>query len=140
VDEKSTAVKRTPKQRGNMPLSAEEIRAHASQWIAAWNQRDIEKIMEHYAEDIEFEANTVVRRWQKADGRLIGRDELRKHFELGLSLAPNLHFELEDVFFAPSGYAVLYRRDNGNRVLDIVELDARNKARKVKAFYSDDQK
>jgi ketosteroid isomerase-like protein len=123
-----------------MPLSAEEIRAHAEQWIAAWNQRDIEKIMEHYAEDIEFEANTVVRRWQKADGKLIGRDELRKHFEFGLSLAPSLHFELEDVFFAPSGYAVLYRRDNGNRVLDVVELDARNKACRVKAFYAGVQK
>jgi hypothetical protein len=46
-----------------------------------------------------------------------------------------LHFELEEVFTAPSGYAALYRRDNGNRVLDVVELDDSCKAVSVKAFY-----
>jgi hypothetical protein len=116
------------------------MRALAEQWMAAWNAGDLGRIMDHYAADVEFEANTVVRRWQKADGKLLGLAELREHFRLGLELVPNLHFELEDMFSAPSGYAVLYRRENGNRVLDVVELDHEGKARRVKAFYAAEQK
>jgi SnoaL-like domain len=123
-----------------MPHTAAEMRALAEQWIEAWNSRDLDRIMDHYAEDVEFEANTVIRRWQKADGRLRGVTELRNHFRLGLDLVPNLRFEMEDVFSAPSGYAMLYRRENGNRVLDVVELDKDGKARRVKAFYAGEQK
>ena len=122
-----------------MPHTIAEMRALAEQWMAAWNARDLGRIMDHYAADVEFEANTVVRRWQKADGKLLGLAELREHFRLGLELVPNLHFELEDMFSAPSGYAVLYRRENGNRVLDVVELDDEGKARRVKAFYAAEQ-
>jgi hypothetical protein len=80
-----------------MPHTAAEMRALAEQWIQAWNSRDLDRIMDHYAEDVEFEANTVIRRWQKADGKLRGVTELRNHFRLGLDLVPNLRFEMEDV-------------------------------------------
>jgi len=123
-----------------MPPTIVELRALAEDWIAAWNAHDLDRIMQHYSPDIEFEANTVVRRWQKPDGKLHGLAELRDHFRLGLELAPELHFEMEDVFSAPSGYALLYRRDNGNRVLDVVEVDPEGKARRVKAFYLEVQR
>jgi len=122
-----------------MSLTNAELRSLAEHWIAAWNEHDLDRIMEHYSNDIEFEANTVVRRWQKPDGTLRGIAELRAHFRLGLQLAPELKFTLEDVFSAPSGYAVLYQRENGNRVLDVVELNAEQKAVRVKAFYREVQ-
>jgi len=108
---------------------------HAKSWIAAWNAHDLEAILEHYAEDIEFQADTVVRRWGRADGRLNGRDELRRHFARGLEMVPNLRFDLEDVFTGPGGYAVLYRRENGNRVIEVVLLDAAGRAREARALY-----
>jgi hypothetical protein len=54
---------------------------------------------------------------------------------MGLEIAPSLHFELEEEFTVPGEYAALYRRDNGNRVLDVVELEGSRKAVSVKAFY-----
>jgi len=123
-----------------MPLSDAQRRQLAQHWIDAWNAHELDRIMSHYAADVEFEANTVIRRWHKPDGILRGIGELREHFRLGLELAPDLRFELEDVFSAPSGYAVLYRRENANRVLDVVELNPEGKAQRVKAFYLDLQK
>jgi ketosteroid isomerase-like protein len=123
-----------------MSFTFAEKRALAKHWIDAWNSRDLDQILGHYAADIEFEADTVVRRWQKPDGKLKGLAELREHFSLGLELAPSLRFEIEDVFASPSGYAVLYRRENGNRVLDAVELNSAGKASRVKAFYLEFQK
>lgn len=123
-----------------MARTVPEMRALAEHWIQMWNSRDLDGIMAHYAPDIEFEANTVVRRWQKPDGKLHGLSELRRHFQAGLELAPNLHFELEDLFTTPSGYAVLYRRDNGNRVIDVVELNGDGLAVRVKACYAEEQR
>ena len=118
-----------------MPLNLAEKRALAQHWVDAWNARDLDGILGHYSADVEFEADTVIRRWQKPDGKLKGIAELREHFRLGLELAPELHFEIEDVFASPSGYAVLYSRENGNRELDAVELNLEGKASRVKAFY-----
>ena len=116
-----------------------EALALADAWIESWNRHDLDAIMAHYADDVVFEANTVVSRWNRPDGTLHGAVALREHFRRGLDLAPTLHFNLEAVFTAPSGYAVLYRRDNGNRVLDVVELNEENKAVRVKALYADAQ-
>jgi ketosteroid isomerase-like protein len=104
-------------------------------WLDAWNHHDLDRIMEHYADNIEFTAQTVVTRWARADGKLKGKNELRSHFSKGLALAPDIHFTLEEILSAPSGYAVLYRRENGNRVLDTVELDDSGLAIKVTAYY-----
>ncbi|WP_259068595.1 nuclear transport factor 2 family protein [Mucilaginibacter sp. X4EP1] len=104
-------------------------------WLDAWNCHDIERIMAHYAEDIEFIAQTVVKRWGKADGKLVGKAELRKHFEKGLELAPEIHFEVDQILWSPNGYAALYRRENNNQVLDAVELNAEGLAIKVTAYY-----
>jgi ketosteroid isomerase-like protein len=114
--------------------------AHAKDWIEAWNSHDLERIMSHYAEDVVFEVETARARWNKADGKLHGIAELKKHFALGLELAPQLKFDLEQVFLAPSGYAVLYRRENGNREVDCVVLDDAGLAGKVTAYYAGPQR
>jgi len=122
-----------------MSAASRDTRTLVSDWIDSWNRHDLDGIMRHYADAVVFEANTVVLRWNRPDGRLHGFAELRQHFQRGLDLAPELHFELEDVFTSPSGYATLYRRDNGNRVLDVVELNDEAKAIHVKAFYLEEQ-
>ena len=109
--------------------------AHARSWIEAWNAHDIEAILAHYSDDVELQTQTVVRRFGRPDGKLKGKAELREHFTRGLKLAPNLRFELEDVFTSPGGYAVLYRRENGNRVIDAVTLDGDGRAKEVRAYY-----
>jgi len=52
-----------------------------------------------------------------------------------LELAPDLPFTEEALLVSPDGYALLYRRENDNRALDAVELDADGLARRVHAYY-----
>ena len=122
-----------------MTAPRNDTRTLVAGWIESWNAHDLDGIMRHYADGVVFEASTVVSRWNRPDGRLHGAAELREHFRRGLGLAPTLHFELEEVFTAPSGYAALYRRDNNNRVLDVVELNEEGKAFTVKAYYLEAQ-
>jgi hypothetical protein len=119
-----------------MKRTRADVQHLAEDWIDAWNAHDLDRIISHYAENVVFEASTVVDRWGREDGRLIGRAEVREQFRKGLELAPNAHFTLEGVFLAPSGYAVLYSRENGNRVIDRVILDDEGLAARVTAFYA----
>jgi len=123
-----------------MPYSPTQLRELAEHWIAAWNAHDLDAIMSHYAADVEFEVATAVVRFNRADGKLHGASELREHFRRGLEKVPELRFELEQVFFAPGGYAALYRRENGNRVVDAVELDGEAKVKRATAYYLAEQK
>ncbi len=120
-------------------MTFDEALQHAQRWAAAWNAHDLDRILSFYADDVVFEVSTAVTRWQKPDGKLRGKDELRKHFGLGLQLAPQVRFEVETVFLAPSGYAVLYRRDNGNRVVDCVTLNSDGLASQAIAYYASAQ-
>ena len=117
-----------------------DLRAHADAWLAAWQARDLDAIMACYADDVDFAASTVASRWDRPDGRLRGKAELRRHFERGLELAPDLTFTEESLMAGPGGYALLYRRENGNRVLDVVELDKDGRAARVRAFYEKRQR
>ena len=90
--------------------------------------------MAHYAEGVAFSSPTVVRRWAIADGWLHGRDRLRAHFEVGMR-APGLRFELVEVLHGAGAVCLLYRRETGALVVDLVELDAAGKAVRVVACY-----
>jgi hypothetical protein len=116
-----------------------DARSHADQWLAGWNAHDLDAVMACYADDVEFAAPTVVTRWARPDGRLSGKVELRRHFERGMHLAPELTFTEEAFLTSPGGYALFYRRENGNRALDVVELDQQGRAGRVRAFYEHTQ-
>jgi SnoaL-like domain len=113
--------------------------AAAAAWIAAWNAHDLDAIMDHYAGDVVFRADTVVSRWNRPDGTLRGKSELREHFRRGLERAPALHFTLRTVLTCPGGYAVFYERENGNVVIDAVEVDAHGRGVRVQAYYASRQ-
>jgi hypothetical protein len=116
-----------------------DARAHADQWLAGWKARDLDAVMAGYSDDVDFAALTVVTRWDRPDGRLRGKAELRRHFERGMHLAPELTFTEEAFLTSPGGYALFYRRENGNRALDVVELDQHGHAARVRAFYEQAQ-
>jgi ketosteroid isomerase-like protein len=103
-------------------------------WFEAWNNLDLDAIMAHYSDDVEMKGPTIVKRWSREDGCLHGKEEVRMHFARGLEPAPSLHFDLEEILLGPDGYAVIYRRDNGNRVVDVVHLNDEGLASNVEFF------
>jgi len=109
------------------------VREHADRWLEAWNARDLDEIVACYSERVEFVLPALV-----GDGderRIEGREALREHFRHGLELAPNLRVTEESLLTGPSGFAILYRREDGHRAIEAVELDDDGLAVRVKVFY-----
>jgi len=110
-------------------------RDHADRWLEAWNDHDLDAILDCYAEEIDFVSPTVAERGGPEHGRLSGREELRAHFARGLEQAPGLSFTEEALLTGPGGYALVYRREDGARVVESVELNESGQAVRARAFY-----
>ena len=115
-------------------MDLQRLKKEAIEWVNAWNNRDIQHIMDHYSEDVEFYSPTVVQRWGKKDGKLSGKADLQKHFLKGFELAPNLHFELIDILTGMDGVLIVYKRESGKIVADYVVPDEEGRAKLVKVF------
>ena len=107
-------------------------------WAAAecdaWNRRDLDAIMTHYADNVALSSPAVVARMGRADGWLHGKAEVRAYFELGLQ-APSLHFELLDVLFGVNTICMIFRRETGVTVCDVFELDGHDRVVRLLASY-----
>lgn len=116
------------------PPSADALRARAKTWIDAWNRKDLDAIVDHYADDVELCSPKVVVRTGARDGWLRGKDALRAYFAKGLEKA-DLHFELVDVTIGVGAMTVVYRREDGTLVTDTSEHDGDGRIRRMVACY-----
>jgi len=109
------------------------IREHADRWREAWNARDLDEIVACYSADVEFVLPALV--GDDEERRISGREALREHFRHGLELAPNLSVTEESLLVGPSGFAILYRREDGHRAIEAVELGGDGLASRVRVYY-----
>ena len=110
-------------------------RTMAEDWIAAWNARDLERVLGHYAEEVEVCSPLVVERLGRSDGWLRGKAELRAYFARGM-VKPALRFALVDVRLGVNAACVIYDREGGVRVADTVEFDEAGLIRRMVACYA----
>lgn len=112
------------------------IREHADRWLEAWNARDLDEIVSCYSERVEFVLPALV--GDSEQRTISGREALREHFRHGLELAPNLSVAEESLLVGPGGFAILYRREDGHRAIEAVELDGDGLAAQVRVYYERD--
>jgi len=115
-------------------ITREAARALAAAWVDAWNRRDLDAILAHYADDVALCSPRVVERTGAADGWLRGKDALRRYFAMGCAV-PGLRFELVDVAVGVGAVTVVYHRETGALVTDTCELDAAGRIARVVACY-----
>ena len=66
----------------------------ASEWLAAWNAHDLERILSHYDDHFEFSSPVLARVSPASGGKLKGKEAARMYWSRGLAARPDLHFEL----------------------------------------------
>jgi len=93
-------------------LTAEKASGFAEEWIEAWNNHDLSRIVAHYSDDIIFSSPFVVSVGGAATGDLCGREALEIYFEAALSKFPAPRFELRTVFCGTDALTVVYTSVN----------------------------
>ena len=106
---------------------ATRLAALGREWIAAWNSRDLERVLALYAEDCEMTSDKIQALGFDSSGTLSGKAKIRTYWGKALTLLPNLQFTLIDLFVSPDSLVVFYQNERGARICEYLRLDAEGK-------------
>src|SRR5215467_15743496 len=105
----------------------------ARDWLTAWNSKDIDRLMRHYHDEIEFYSPNVVKRWSKPGGKLLGKDAVRSHLLKGFEDANHIQFHLLGILEGIDGIIIVYKKGIKGMGADLVNLDDEGKVIRVMA-------
>ena len=117
-------------------MTKEEAWKLANDWVAAWNAHDLDMIMTHYEDVVELNSPVAARLLGTADGRVVGKTNLRAYFQRGLEAYPELQFRLEDVLWGLNSVVLYYTNQKGTRSAEFMEMSAAGKVQRVVANYN----
>ena len=116
-------------------LTKENAHALAHHWIEAWNSHDLDRIIEHYADDVVLVSPVAARLLGVPDGAVHGKAALRAYFRKGLAVYPELRFELTDVMWGINSIVLCYTNQINTKSAEFMEIDSAAKIIKVIANY-----
>jgi ketosteroid isomerase-like protein len=102
--------------------AAFDPRQLAAEWITAWNDRDLDAVLRHYADDVQFTSPTAAAVVPESGGVVRGKDALREYWSAALPLVPDLHFDLVDVLTTVDGLTIVYRNQRAQLVAETLLL------------------
>ena len=117
-------------------LSREKAEHLAKHWIESWNAHDIEAIMTHYADNIELTSPVVSQILNRANGRVVGKKELRDYFKKGLEAYPNLRFVLKDIMWGITSLVLYYTNQKDTHTAEYMEVSDKGLISRVVANYN----
>jgi hypothetical protein len=108
----------------------------AREWLDAWNAHDLDAVLSHYADDVEFTSPFAVELMGRADGTLHGIDELRPYFARTLEAFPELRFTDLRVARGVSSMTLCYRSVRGLEAAETMFLGPDGRIVRVLAHYA----
>ena len=106
----------------------------ADDWVRAWNDHDVEAVLAHFADDVEFCSPLVISVTGEPTGIVHGREALRDYWTRGLAERPDLHFDLDGVTVGVDAIAIHYR-NRGRRTTEVAVFDANGKVARGWGLY-----
>ena len=119
----------------SVDISADIVAEFEREWISAWNAHDIDRILRHYRDDVQF-ISPLAARAGAPHGRVHGRAALRAYFERGLASYPELHFQPIAALGGVGSIALHYRAVEDRQAIEVMELDARGQVHHAAVHYT----
>jgi ketosteroid isomerase-like protein len=110
--------------------------AFAREWVADWNAHDLERILAHYADDLEMTSPLIIERMGIPSGKLKGKEAVGSYWAEGLAATPQLHFELLEVMVGVNSLAIVYKSATLARiVMERIEFDEQRRGARAEALH-----
>jgi hypothetical protein len=115
-------------------INPEFARAFATNWVKAWNTRDLEAVLSHYTDDFEMSSPYIVEFAGEPSGRLVGKASVREYWSSALRRTPALRFELLQVLTGAESITIYYRGVRG-LAAEVLFFNEQNQVFKACAHY-----
>ena len=112
--------------------------AFAEDWIDAFNSHDLNRILSHYAEDIELSSPRARQITGDPSGKVRGKSALRAYFGQALERLPDLRFTLDKVYPGADSVVLRIRASDGREGAELMVFGADGLVREVRAHWTAD--
>lgn len=106
--------------RKNRPVSTPDPDAFAQRWLEAWNDHDIDAVLEQFSDDVVFTSPVAAKLLPDTDGVIRGKHALRRYWAVAVERIPDLRFELVGVYVGVSAIVINYRNQAGALVNEVL--------------------
>jgi hypothetical protein len=117
-------------------MTEEQAAKFAEDWVKAWNDHELDRILDHYDDSVIFHSPFVVQLAGEPDGRLVGRPRLRVYFAQALERYPDLKFTLIKSLAGVASLTLYYRSVKGLFAAEVMALNDQGKVTRVDAHYA----
>jgi ketosteroid isomerase-like protein len=90
-------------------MEKEKAQEFANEWIAAWNEHDLKKILAHYEDDFEMSSPAIIKLTGEPSGTLKGKTTVGAYWAGALEKFPDLRFELQHVLRGANSVTLIYQ-------------------------------
>jgi len=107
-------------------------------WAEDWNSHNLDQILSHYSDNFVIESLLALKRLPETDGIVIGKENVRKYWTIGLESNPNLHFEIIDVLIGINSITIYYSNTTtGKKAAEFMIFNSDKKVSKAIVNYSE---
>ena len=119
-------------------MTPDDARSFAARWAEAWNRRDIEQVLAHFHDDVEFTSPTALAVMGTPTVR--GKGPLREYWTKALARLASLQFTVDRVVWDPDSreLAILYTCEidgKARRVSENLRFDAAGQVVLAEVFH-----
>jgi hypothetical protein len=107
----------------------------ARDWIAAWNNHDLQRVLQHYSDNFEMSSPNIIRIANEPSGRLIGKVAIGQYWTKALELIPDLQFELISILVGIESITLYYQGVHGRPAAEVFHFGPDRKVIKAYAHY-----
>lgn len=107
----------------------------AEEWINAWNSHDLDKILFHYADDIEVTTPMITLATGGKENTLKGKNDVWEYWKKALEKFPDLNFELIKSTAGVNSVALYYKSIMDKYAVEVMFFDDEGKINKMYAHY-----
>lgn len=104
-------------------IDLEQANEFADAWLRGWNDHDIDRLLDHFTDDVVFTSPVAAQLVDGSRGVVRGKAALRHYWSEGLRRVPDLHFEVVGVYLGVDVLVINYQNQRGNLVNEVLVFE-----------------
>lgn len=116
-------------------ITQEQAQLFAQSWIDAWNAHDLDRVMDHYDEKVQYSSIFLRKLTEHASARIQGRENVTSYLAKGLAAYPDLRFQLLHLFIGIDSLVLQYQSVNQLIAAEVFTFNESGKIVQVQCHY-----
>lgn len=116
-------------------VNEQKAKDFANHWLDSWNKHDLNLIMSHYADEVEYFSPFLTKLTDNTSGTLTGKPAVQAYLAKGLTAYPDLEFIPRKIYWGVNSVAIQYKSVKNLEALEVFEFNESGLVNRVQCHY-----